>query len=138
LDDGEIDWGVYLKCTECGIRGRADTHILTRVDNYNPVAEVWAYGDLALQASIDLEARAWLKYSQNWETQVLNFTCAFPICGTLSWAGIEGIQMGMMFDLSIDASVAFDAAAEFRYKTRVRVEGTISLHTGTSVASNCA
>ena len=137
-DDGGIDWGVYLKCTKCGIRGKAHAHILTRVDNYNPVAEVWAYGDLALQASIDLEARAWLNYSQDWETEVIPFTCVFPLCGTFTLAGVEGIQMGLMFELSIDASVAFDDAAELRYKTRVRAEGTITLHTGTSIANNCA
>ena len=136
--DGGIDWGVYLKCTECGIRGRADTHVLTRVDNYNPVAEMWAYGDLALQANIDLEARAWLNYSQDWEEEVLNVTCKEPVCITSTFAGIEGAKLGLMFQYSIDARVAFDAAAEFRYKTRVRAEGTISLHTGTFIASNCA
>ena len=127
-----------VTCTECGITGSVDAHILVRVDQYSPFAEAWAYGDLAVQANIDLEAQAWYSYTGSWAKEVLTLSCVYPICHTISFAGMEGLKMGVLFELGVGAAVAFDAAATLHYRKRVRAEGTMGLHVGTDVASNSA
>ena len=133
--DNGTDAGVSLTCTACGISGTVDAHVVVRVDQYSPFAEAWAYGDLAVEANIDLEARAWYSYAKDWSIEVLPFSCVYPVCHTISFAGMEGLKMGVLYDLTIEGSVSFDAVATLNYQKRVRAEGTMGLHVGSDVPS---
>ena len=128
------DCGLKVTCTDCGLSGTIDAHILVRMTSTSPFAEAWAYGDMTLQANIDFEAQAWYSYARNWHKEVVSFGCLPHICLPITVAGI-GMKIGVMFDLSFQANVTFDAAATFNYQKTVKATGAMGMHIGTDVAT---
>ena len=134
-------WGMNIACKKCGLSGSMDQHIITRVDQIllipNPFAEVWAYGDLAVAANIEFDAKAWGKFHETFLVDVIPRICVWPVCFGFGFAGLE-IKLGAMFNLAIQADVWFEASIHLRYKKSIDSAGSISLHVGTSVDTNCA
>lgn len=135
---GSESAGASIECNDCKITGTADAHVLIRIDQYNPFAEAWAWGDLSFEANIDLKAQAWLS-TNGWKSlgskTVLDLACISPICFGGKVAGVD-VKLGVMTKLVMNAEASFDARADVTYKRRAKSEGTIGLHTlGTVIVS---
>ena len=129
---GGATLGATVTCTDCGVNGTADAHVLIRVDEYNPFAEVWSFGDVVAEANVHVTASLTAAWNKSWTREIWPKTCIPYLCHDVTFAGVTGVKLGLVYSLDFTASVDFDAQAELTYKRRVRTRGDVSLHVGSS------
>ena len=123
-----------FECSDCHVGGTADAHVLVRVDQLNPFAESWTWGDITLEGNVDFTARASSSVTKCWHSTVASLACLTSICFDVNFAGIAGVKLGIMADLDLNACAILDAEAVLTYKRRVQVAGKVALHTrGTQI-----
>ena len=128
---------VSLTCNDCFVSGTADVHVLVRVDQHNPFAESWSWGDVTLDAKIDLDARAQGRKAMDWRED-FGRLCLPPMCRELNF-GNTVVQAGIMQQLTMLGGVGFSAEAEVTFKRQIRTNGSVGLHThGSSILWNGA
>ena len=118
---------VSLTCNDCFVSGTADVHVLVRVDQHNPFAESWSWGDVTLDAKIDFTARAQGRTAMNWNHS-FELLCLPPMCTGLKF-GNMWVKAGIMQQLTMLGGVDFSAEAEVTLKRQIRTNGSVSLHT---------
>ena len=125
---GDDTLGVQIGCLECRVTGEADVHILMRTSGSNPADEVWAWGEMALEAVVDIGFRARMHGRMPFEPDLLKgFFCLYPICYPAKIAGI-GINIGVEASLRAGAYLEITAVASLSYRRAVRTSGNFAMH----------
>ena len=113
---GDETLGATITAKQLSVGLTSDLHMLVRTTDFNPADEVWLWGDLSLNALIDVEAEAFTSLSGTFGP--VNFApipCVLPLCVGATLAGIA-IEFGSKPALDVEAKAKIDAKVALAYK----------------------
>jgi hypothetical protein len=122
-----LEVGVEVTCRDCGVEAEAETHVLIRSTDSEAFKEAWAWGSLSLTATLDLQARAWVRYKMEGEHTFFDRVCVWPICFPAEIAGV-GVRVGLALGLEAAMGVDFNAEVTLSYYRKAVVAGTVRMH----------
>lgn len=126
-DTAKVSASVELKCVDCGITMKGDSHFVTRTTNVDPFREVWINGKLELTASLNIEAELSAKFESSAEFNPIDHM-AIPFLSMGTKLGpVTAIAGGM---LSVHVKPSFEVGAKFSitYSREAQVRGPVNGH----------
>ena len=104
----------------------ADLHILSRTTNFNPVAELWASGNLSLSFDGSFMARVWARGEWNKVFTLMPEICAICFPAKL---GPVGLRIGVLLSIQAQLEAMFEAELRLEYARKVTQVVSVSAHT---------